>query len=288
MTPKTIIASFLLAAQATAAPITFNTALPVAKEDYVIRLISSDSTMENDSESRLDVSNISFIAAYGIDSDLAFYAAIPILEKRYSSAGRVLGTNGLGDTRLFARQTLWQHDRRGATSRLATFGGIEVPTGKNDISDANGLLPRPSQLGSGAWDTFLGFVFTHQEFGWQVDLSTTRKIQGTHEQFKAGNETRLDLSLQKRMLPHTLVDDDWKGFLYGVVELNALWSEKAVTQGNLDIRNGGEDIASAIGVQYITRSWILETAYKFPVSHTRHTNAMSLEKGIVLSLRRNF
>jgi len=90
------------------------------------------------------------------------------------------------------------------------------------------------------------------------------------------------------MLPHTLVDDDWKGFLYGVVELNALWSEKAVTQGNLDIRNGGEDIASAIGVQYITRSWILETAYKFPVSHTRHTNAMSLEKGIVLSLRRNF
>ena len=287
MSPKTILALSLLASQATGAPITFNTALPVAKEDYVTRLITGQTTMENDLGAKLDVSDVSFVAAYGIQQKLAIYTAIPYLEKRFAAPGHAAKASGLGDIKLFARQTIWQRDQHGATNRFAAFGGIEAPTGDDSVADANGLLPRSVQLGSGAIDYFLGFILTHQEFGWEADLSVSHQFQGRNGQFKAGDQTRLDLSLQRRLLPRTL-EGEWSGFLYGVVELNAIWNRKSELQGQANPESGGNETTLAIGAQYVTNSWILEAAYRLPVIENRRSNALSLKKGAVLSLRKNF
>lgn len=287
MSPQAILPFLILAAQAAGAPITFNTALPVAKEDYVTRLMTSEATMENDMETSLDVSNISLVFAYGVHSKLAIYTAIPILEKRFDSPQRKAKASGPGDVKLFARQTIWQSDRHGATTRFAAFGGIEAPTGDDALADFNGLLPRPAQLGSGAFDPFLGFVLTQQTFSWGVDLSLSHQFQGRNGEFKTGDQTRLDLSLQRRLLPQTL-DEKWRGFLYGVVEFNTVWNAKNEIGSNLIPESGGRATALSIGMQYVTNSWILETAYTAPIVEDLRASTFSPGKGVILSLRRNF
>ncbi len=140
---------------ADAAPETFNTALPVAKGEFVFReQVVIDQSGNDPSVAQRDRTVWSAISVlgYGVNSDLALFGVLPYVDKRLelteNDARRARSARGLGDASLFGRYTAFKRNFRGGNFRIAPFAGVELPTGEDEASDSFGLLPASVQPGS--------------------------------------------------------------------------------------------------------------------------------------------
>lgn len=277
-----------------AGPISFNTALPVAKEELIVReqvqlLRSTDdpSALHQD----LKVLAVPTVLAYGITGQLALFGVFPYLDKTVdlsTTTGRVRrGDSGLGDVTLLARYTLYSLDRLGETIRVAPFLGLKMPTGEDTKQDSLGRLPQPLQLGSGSWDPLVGTILTWQTFQWEFDSAVQYKFNTQANNFRFGDEARLDLSFQYRLLPREL-GSGVPAFLYGVLESNLIWNGKDVIGGIRDPNSGGTTWYLDPGLQYVTKRVILEAVVQVPV--VQNLNGLALKNDYIVTsgLRMSF
>lgn len=283
-----IVAGMLLHAEPlTAGPITFNTALPVAQGEFILReqvqiLRSTDdpSSMNRD----MRVLAVPSVLAYGVTRDLTLFGLVPYLDKTLdfnTAAGRQQrGDKGLGDSTVLGRYTIYARDRLGETIRLAPFLGLKVPTGEDTKQDGLGWLPQPLQLGSGSWDPLVGTIFTWQTFEWEFDSAVQYKFNTKANDFTFGDEARLDLSFQYRIWPREL-GSGVPAFLYGVLESNLIWNDKNTAGGIRDPDSGGTTWFLAPGIQYVTKRVILETAVQVPVAQS--LNGSGLKNDYIVS-----
>ena len=279
---------------AVSAPITFNTALPVAKGEFVAReqwIINESgddpSGADRDRTSRAVIS----VLGYGVNSKLAVFGVLPYLnnELKVSTGGQRVTrrATGFGDLTVFGRYTVHQKDQPGRTFRVAPFFGVKAPSGEDDETDALGRLPSSIQVGSGSWDPFVGVVATHQTLRYQVDSQFSYRANNKANNLDAGDVMRLDGSLQYRLRPRELTGGV-PGFLYGVIEANLIHRDKNRVCGSTDPNSGGTTLFLTPGVQYITKRWIVEGAVQIPVS--QDLNGTALENDFIAraSVRFNF
>lgn len=279
---------------ARAGPITFNTALPVAQGQSILRgqtklLRSSD---DPDPANRdLTVWAAPTVIAHGVDERLAVFGTAPYLDKTLevdTPRGRIeRGDAGLGDARFFARYTVWQKNRRGATLRLAPFSGIEVPSGDHEARDALGALPRPLQLGSGSWDPFVGAIFTWQTFDQEFDTSVAYQRNTEADGYAFGDEATWNLSYQHRIWPRKL-GGGVPGFLYAVAESNLSWSDEDEASGRAVSGTGGTTWRLTPGLQYVAKRFVLETAIQLPVVQNLDGGALENDFILTAGFRVNF
>jgi len=178
-----------------AAPQTFNTALPVAQDEFVFRqqaFIKKANKDPSAADRDLTVLGSVSVLGYGINSDLAIFGVIPLLDKTLKvtvpGPGRVKRrTSGLGDARLFARYTVFKQNAPGQTFRIAPFAGLKLPTGTSRKTDSLGTLPASFQLGSGSWDPFGGVVATWQTLDYQIDVQASYKLNTKANNFRFGD-----------------------------------------------------------------------------------------------------
>jgi Putative MetA-pathway of phenol degradation len=279
---------------ATAAPITFNTALPVAKEELIVRvqskiLRSTDDPSSADRE--LTVWFAPVVAAYGLTGKLALFGILPTLDKEMelsTPSGRVSrGDTGIGDFTAMARYTVWKKDLPGRTTRLAPFIALEMPSGDDNEADSLGRLPQTLQLGSGSWDPSIGLVMTRQDLGGQVDASLSYKFNTEANNFEFGDTGRFDLSYQHRVWPRKL-SGGVPGFLYGVLESNLVWLDKNEVNGVDDDNSGGVTWHLAPGIQYVTKRTVAEFAVQVPIVQDLNGTALENDFTAILSFRINF
>lgn len=255
--------------QVLAAPVTFNTALPLSEGSFIFRqqlrwLSSGDdpSGMNRDLDALATIS----VLAYGVSPRLAVFGVVPWVDKSLDmtvNGDRITRDNqGLGDAQAFARYTFWQDDAPGRTFRVSAFGGLTLPTGKDDDSDGFGKFPPNLQDGSGTWNAFSGVVATWQSTHYEFDGAIGYRENREANDFEFGDETRLDLSFQRWYWPRE--DNRDAGFLFGV-ELNYLHQRRNRMNGQNDANSGGDTLWLAPTVQYVTRRYILEAALQKPV-----------------------
>jgi len=290
-----VLLSGSMAWPAWSAPITFNTALPVAKGEYLFReqFIINQS---GDDPSNLDRGRTAKAAvtvlAYGINSDLAVFGVLPYLDKqlKLTAGGNRVSrrASGFGDMTVFARYTAYKQNRPGQNFRIAPFAGVKLPTGKDNDRDSLGQLPASVQLGSGSWDPLIGVVTTYQTLNYQLDGQISYQARNEANNFEAGDVTRLDGSLQYRLWPKTLTGGGTPGFLYGIIEVNWINQQKNRINGFADKNSNGSRLFLSPGIQYVTRRWITEAALQIPVS--QDLNGLALENDYIgrLSVRVNF
>ncbi len=277
---------------ADAAPISTNTALPVAKGEYVFReqIIFNQS---GDDPSTLDrdhqVSVSASVLGYGVMPDLALFGVLPIVYKRLElpTAGVTRQAGGVGDARIFARYTLFQQDAPGQTFRIAPFLGVELPTGENTKRDALGRLPMSVQPGSGSWDPFGGVILTYQTRDFEIDMLASYQANTEASNFEFGDVARLDGSLQYRLWPREL-SEDTSAFVYGVTEFNLIHQEKNQVLNVSNPNSGGTTVFGLIGLQYVNKRQIFEVALQAPL--VQDLNGTALERDYILrgSVRVNF
>lgn len=281
-------------AQVRAAPITFNTALPVAQGDFVLREQAIYMRLDrhpSPANQDLRVSGAVSVLAYGVTGDLTLFGMLPYLDKRLdrTQAGQrtSLGTSNLGDLTMLGRYTVFQDNAPGRSFRIAPFAGVKAPTGQDDASGAQGRLPAPLQAGSGSWDPIAGMVATYQTLGYEIDVAATYQRHNPANGFKFGDTAELDASWQYRLWPRAL-GSGVPGFLYGVLEANLIDQARNRMGSAPDPNSGGTALLLAPGLQYVTKNWVVEGALQLPLIQNLNGTALKTDYGLTVGFRLNF
>lgn len=259
---------FATARPAAAAPITFDTALPVDTGEVIVRQQAMWLRASGDPGAvRADGFAVPSVLVYGLNPRVTLMAILPFMDKELradSPMGRIhRSASGFGDLLLVDRLTAVQVDTAGQTIRLAPFAGLKLPTGASQQADDAGVLPRPLQVGSGSWDALAGAVFTWQRVRWQSDVAASYFVRNRANGSKAGNEARADASLQYRVLPWSDIGEGVPGFVYAVVETHV--SDVAPDSGPAGLP-GGWSWFVAPGAQYVTERYVVEASVELPVA----------------------
>lgn len=274
-------------AAAAAAPQTFNTALPVAEGEWVVRMqgvyMHMDAPMGADAEAYGGVG----VVARGIDEKTALFAMLPAFHKSLTSGGETRASTGIGDLSLFVRREVYRSNARGRSFRVAAFGGAELPTGRNRVSDRQGLLPPALQPGSGSFDPFGGLIATYQTLDFEMDGQISYQENRRANGFAFGNLFRADASAQYRLLPRKL-GSGLPHFLYAT--LDAGYRNNAHNRaGRAPIPGTAlEQFTLAPGLQYVTRRWIVEAAVEVPVWQDAGPMAMKEDVTVFAGVRTKF
>ena len=277
------------------APQTFDTALPVAKGEFVFReqLMYAEATDDPTAADR-DVQVFGAVSAlgFGVTPRVALFAVLPYLDKQLEvttgPARRAThGASGIGDLRLFARYTVVQNDGPGRTFRIAPVFGFEVPTGGDDERDRLGVLPQPLQPGSGSLDPFAGVVLTYQTLTYQVDAQFGYEHNAEANGFEFGDVLRLDASLQYRLWPREL-SAGVPGFVYAVIEANLAERDANTLNGVEDPNSGGTTFHLSPGLRYVTKRWIVEGIVQIPVTQELGGDALEEDFTVRVGFRFNF
>lgn len=279
-----------------AAPSTFNTALPVAegqflwREQFVLRERSDNGPMNRD----VSVLALSSVLGHGVTSRFALFGMVPYFFNKELDVTTPMGrierdTSGFGDVSLFGRYTLYKKDYTGSTFRVASVFGLTAPTGDENDSDRFGELPRPLQTGDGAWDGFGAVVTTYQTLQYQVDGQLLYRENGRHDGFARGDETRFDASLQYRIWPRSMKGvPGTPAFVYALLESNVIHRERDDLESGTDADSGGTQWLLAPGLQYVSRSWIVEGTVQLPVAEDPNGGAIEDDYIVRVGFRRNF
>ena len=291
------LAGLLLAAPFSvwAAPITFNTALPVQKDGWVLReqfvLNRNADDPDPAADRNMRVSGLVSVLGYGVTREFVLFGVLPYLDKRLDmnmEGQRVTRSDeGFGDLTLIGRYTAYTSDAPGRTFRIAPFLGVKAPTGRDDARDGLGRLPPTVQLGTGSWDFLGGVVATYQTLDWQVDAQLAYKVNREANGFRFGNVSGLDVSLQYRLWPQQL-GSGVPAFLYGVLEANFVHAEKNQVGGIRDPNSGGTTLFFSPGLQYVTKKWILEAGVQIPVAQDLNGTALKNDYILNAGFRINF
>jgi len=277
-----ILGALIINTSTIAAPITFNTALPVAKEEFVFReqfvRIQSGDDPSGAGRDRTENQLVTALG-YGLSGKWALFGVVPYRDiKLTSNTSTQRSQRGVGDIRVFVRYTAHQENEKGKTFRVAPFIGIKMPTGEDDASDSQGVLPASIQLGSGSWDTFGGVILTWQTLNYQFDTQFSYQVNNEANNYEAGDVARFDLSYQHRLLPKTL-SGGLPNYLYGVIETNTIYKTRNKTNGVEDGDSGGAQV-------FI--SWMVEALVQFPIIQNLHGTALETDTIVRASVRFNF
>lgn len=287
--------ALLVPGRATAGPITFSSALPVADEELVFRqqLVwrrSHDDPSNKDR--RLDVVAAPSVLAYGLHQRVTVFGALPFLYKRLEletpKGTKTRSTSGFGDMKAFVRATALQFDAKGRTARVAASGGLKLPTGADDEADELGRLPQPLQLGTGSWDPFGGLIFTWQTLHWEFDTAVSYWFPTEANDFRAGDEVRANASFQYRVASIPKSGGGVPSFLYVVAESNFRWADKDVVVGKPNPDSGGTTLHLDPGIQWVHKRWVLETIVQMPTVQSLNGNALENDFIARLSFRAKF
>lgn len=261
-----------------AAPITFNTALPVSDGEFILReqIILTQSSDDQNGIER-DVTNVKAVSVigYGVAQDLAIFAILPVVNIDRRIGATSSNVTGFGDATIMLRKEAVRWDGPGRTTRIAPFAGVIVPTG------------RRGRTGDGSLDLFAGAVLTvaatDMVFDSQIKYIANRKARG----FARGDAISADASVQYRLFPKD-VSDASNGFLFGVLEANITRSAKNRLAGIADPNSGGTQVSLSPGIQYAAKRWIAEAAVKIPVVNDLNGSALAPDYSIIVGIRLNF
>ena len=275
--------SLLLAGTSVAAPITFNTALPVSQEQFIARALL---VVDKKSTPTIDLEQLSLVSVlgYGVNSKLAVFGILPGRSTSREVDNISQRSSSLGDSELLGRYEVFRIDTQGTTKRIAAFAGVRIATGKPDVS------------GDGTNDAFAGLIYTSanskQNIGLQVryDLNgsdTRSNTQNGQQIFDQGDRLSADISWQKRIFPRE-ISGHTKGFWFAGVEGNISCFQRDKINGTSNDNSGGFVASIAPGVQYSTRRWIGDLALRIPVIKDLNGDSLEPDYTLFTSLRVNF
>ena len=261
-----------------AAPITFNSALPVSQSEWVVRgLVTIDERSANVDDIEIERTQLSLVSVlgYGINAKWSAFGVLPIRDVSLSLNDQTQNESDLGDAEFFSRYEVLRVDKAGSTFRVAPFAGVRLPTGDLGVTS------------DGTTDIFGGVIVTSANVKQNFNIQLRYDLNGNDNQFSAGDSLTADLSWQKRIFPKK-VTASTSGFWFAALESNLNYTEQNRLAGQLDSNSGGFTTSIAPGIQYITRRWIAELAVRVPIIRNLNGSALEPDYTIFTGVRANF
>jgi len=261
-----------------AAPITFNTALPVSKGEALIRqqfVYSRSSDRLNGVSRSVSTFRAVSVVGYGPTRRAAIFGVLPVVHVDREIGPANFEATGLGDAIVFGRYEVYRADGPGRTLRIAPFAGATIPTGEE------------SETGDGSLDFFGGLIGTVASADWVFDSQVQYVVNREANGFGRGDQASADASLQYRLLPNSLSSNS-KGFLFGAIETNVTYLDEDRFFGVDDANSGGVLVSVSPGIQYAAKRWIAEAAVRIPVAADLNGSALEPDYSVIASVRVNF
>jgi len=254
-------------ALAAASPATFVTALPVAKDQWLIRF-NFQQTLGTSSflSSQFPINN-----AYGLTPKLAllftFNQGFASLNRDTAQGPLNIRSGGSGDTLAFARYTLLRVDKPKSTLRVAPLAGLFMPAGSNSFQGPQGLLPGSLQTGSGTVDPYYGVTMGYNTSHWGMALDTTNRNNPVAAQgISPGGQFRADAQFQLEFYPPKGLPDE--GLPAGVdlsFESNYVQDGKGRSNGVASESTGGKLLKQDLFLELFTLHWQVGAGVQVPI-----------------------
>lgn len=244
------IGSAFISSPSFAAPITFNTALPVSEDEIILR---QQFILTEFSSPNAKINNLTAVslAGYGVTSKWSVFGTLPVVHIESDVEGFNSTTFNLGDAVLFSRYEIFRRDQKGATTRIAPLIGVRLPTGETSDSSV---------------DIFGGLIATVATTDFNLGGQVVYTANRDANEFQTGDRLAFDASLQCRLWPQSLTADT-KGFIFGVIEGNLTWQDEARRPSAQTQLSAGTTLSVSPGLQYVTQRWILDAAITLPIAN---------------------
>ena len=140
------------------------------------------------------------------------------------------------DFTFLLRQTVYARDAVQRTSRLGVLGGLEIPSGAEDLS-------------SHSTDFLLGGVYTLQTGRHEFDSDLLYKVNTEARDLDLGEELRFNAAYELRVSPWQWPQRGTPPQLFAVLEVNGRSAEKAFSDGVELDDSGGTAVFLSPGIQ---------------------------------------
>lgn len=261
-----VLVGFLSTSFAFASPATFVTALPVARDQLLVRFNFQPVFSSMNSFSFQFPLNI----GYGLTSRWALFLNSNEGLGTTSTGtplGRInLSSAGIGDLSTYARFTLFKIDKPKSTFRIAPLGGAFIPTGDNSLQGPDGLLPSMLQTGSGTLDPYFGITMGYNNARWGAAADSTFRVNPeTGHGISPGDEFRADAQLEYRLLPWHLPQEGLPKLLVLSIESNYVHDARTWVNGVLSGNSGGDVFKQDAILEFTTLHWQLGWGAQLPL-----------------------
>lgn len=230
------------------------------------------------------------VILYGLSPDVALifeiypYVTTESLTRRGGPAHEVEAA-GWGDMMIDVRPTVYEWDTVGATFRIAPYLGLGLPTG---VDDANPLLSRRNQPGSGEWAAREALTLDYESLRWSTQALIGFQDATRSAGYRQGSALLADVAFRVLLWPSDL-DRDVPAELFGLLETN--YSLQAVDRLNGETLpgTGGQLWLIDPGLNYGTARWSLSLVGLFPLlQQYRSPGSSTYGYGVLTALRWNF
>lgn len=243
-----------------ASPATFVTALPVAKDQLLVRF-NAQPTFATRSFSGFQFPvNI----GYGLTSRWALFLNV---NQGFASLGAVnLHSAGPGDALSYARYTLFKIDKPKSTFRIAPLAGAFIPTGDNALRGGTALLPKALQTGSGTFDPYFGVTMGYNNIRYGMALDSTYRHNPTSAQgISPGSQFRSDAQFEIKLYPIHMPEEGLPKLLVLSIESNYVHDGKDQVNSVLSVNSGGKLLKQDAILEISTLHWQIGMGAQVPV-----------------------
>ncbi|MCH8011722.1 MAG: transporter [Candidatus Marinimicrobia bacterium] len=281
-------------------PINTNTAFVVGLEGTAIRtfgkvvskasLYQNGEKITNDLDQQVTVFALPIMVPYEvIPNKLVVIGVIPFLNKEMNmtkeGTRQSRGDSGWGDLKLLAKYQFFQKDTRSSTLRMTFLGGIKLPTGKYNASDAEGPLPRPLQLGSGSFDILGGPIITYvrNRLGINAEVSFRKNTEADNYRF--GDILSTNFVLGYRILPK-VYETYPSPYATAFLELLSQFRGRDRENGVELEDTGGKVVLLSPGIQFVlSRTFLVEASLQVPIFQDLNGTQLGIDFSSTFGIR---
>ncbi len=242
----------------------------------------------------LAVNVVSTKAVFGLNANTTVGVTIPYVNKRLrrtnpmSGQPETLRSDGVGDLPIVGKYRFFQDSGAGETTEAAVIFGLELPTGRTNITEGGVRLSQPLQPGSGSVDAILGAAFTRVDGRWLVNADLLGKINSEADDYRFGNTYRFDIGGQYRLYPARYERFD-QTTVNLIAELNTIYAEKDTFQGPTLADTGGLKMFVTPGLQVIvSEDMLFEAGVQLPAILNLHGSQLEENLRVIIGLRARF
>ncbi|MCE9581352.1 MAG: hypothetical protein K8T20_02425 [Planctomycetes bacterium] len=199
---------------------------------------------------------------YGIHPRLEASLSVPIAYKDFEIGNDVVSLAGPGDASVDMKLNVLKEDGVMTSTRVAVFGGVELPTGRWKETLNGERLPRKLQLGSGTFDFSLGTAFTYIQDRHRVAIDVSGRYSSQKGGVRPGAQVQLNAAYWFRLFPASFEPGQAGTELRLVLDASAVYRERTRGEPGND---SGVRVWVSPGIQfYATTALLFEANGSLP------------------------
>lgn len=214
-----------------------------------------------------------------------FALSVPVHHRDIEFGGVEGMLEGVGDSSLRWKYSVWKEDDVMASTRFSALAGVKLPTGRWHEEKGGVEVPRKLQLGTGGWDLYGGPLFTYIQDRHRFAAELVGRYAFERDDFWLQPSLQVGLAYWYRISPARIETAGEETEIRGVLELTSIFYGESDQDGK-GLDDEGNITWLSPGVQVYPSFWVLfEASVQVPIVETVEDARGDRTFGALLSIK---